>query len=101
MAGSSPARAGSFASTKAITISSAARVVKTSSMQLHIRIGVVKIAHKYRLEWAVLLYRALMMHLSRQASLTYINRLGMARGAKPANKFQSAAVSVAKWRRGK
>jgi hypothetical protein len=29
-------------------------------MQLHIRI---EIAHKYRLEWAVLLYRALMMHL--------------------------------------
>jgi hypothetical protein len=69
MAGSSPARAGSFPSTKAITIFSAAMVVKTSSMQLHIRIGVVKIAHKsicesrYVLEWAVLLYRALMMHL--------------------------------------
>jgi len=46
MAGSSPARAGSFPSTKAITISSAARVVKSRTMQLHIRIGVVKIAHK-------------------------------------------------------
>jgi hypothetical protein len=45
------------------------RVLKSGSMQLHIRIGVVKIAQKsicanrYVFEWAVLLYRFLMMHL--------------------------------------